>query len=182
MTLTLYGDFNCPFSALASARAAVLHASGRHEIEWRAVQHDVAIPLEGELVADEAARALAIEVAKVEELSEADLRLQLMVPSVRSNTTLASAAFAAAGADAHRLRGRLFAAVWAESRNLGDPVELRRIGAAGRNDTLARAWQEEFDALSQPMTPTLVLPTGEVLPGLEALAWLADLATVGATS
>jgi predicted DsbA family dithiol-disulfide isomerase len=182
VTLTLYGDFNCPFSALASARVAVLQASGRHRIEWRAVQHDAAIPLAGELVAGEVARALATEVAKVEDLSAADLRLQLTVPSVRSNTALASEAFAAAGTDAHPLRERLFAAVWADSRNLGDPVELRRIGAAGRNDKLAREWQERFDALPLPMTPTLVLSTGEVLPGLDALARLADLATKGATS
>ena len=182
MTLTLYGDFNCPFSALASARAAVLHAGGRHQIEWRAVQHDVAIPSVGELVTDEAARALAAEVATIEQLSEKDLRLQLMVPSVRSNTALASSAFAAAGPDAHRMRGRLFAAVWAEGRNLGDPVELRRLGAAGRSDKLADEWQERFDALAQPVTPTLVLSNGAVLPGLEALARLADLATAIATS
>ena len=34
--LTIYGDFNCPFSALASARADVLLAAGGYEIDSRA--------------------------------------------------------------------------------------------------------------------------------------------------
>ena len=42
--LTIYGDFNCPFSALASARADVLLAAGGHEIDWRAIQHDTGDP------------------------------------------------------------------------------------------------------------------------------------------
>ena len=48
--LTIYGDFNCPFSALASVRADVLIAAGGYEVEWRAVQHDTAIPVAGEPV------------------------------------------------------------------------------------------------------------------------------------
>ena len=182
MTLTIYGDFNCPFSALASARVDVLLASGRHQIEWRAIQHDTTIPLAGELVTDETAITLASEIAAIEELSAPDLRLQLMAPSVRSNTALASSAFAAANADANRLRGRLFAAIWAEDRNLGDPAELCLLGAKGRNDELARWWQDRFGALPRPVTPSLVLPNGHVSQGLDALARLADLATAVASS
>ena len=48
--LTIYGDFNCPFSALASARADVLLAAGGYEIDWRAIQHDTTIPAAGEPV------------------------------------------------------------------------------------------------------------------------------------
>src|SRR5690242_10082821 len=120
-SLTIYGDFNCPFSALASARADVLLAAGTHAIEWRAIQHDPAIPAGGETVEGDLAAALTAEVAKIRELSEDDLHLQLAVPSVRSNTGLASEAFAAAKVDADQLRRRLFAAVWHEDRNLGDP-------------------------------------------------------------
>jgi predicted DsbA family dithiol-disulfide isomerase len=181
MTLTIYGDFNCPFSALASARADVLLALGQL-IEWRAIQHDTTIPPAGELVEGDTAAALATEVATILELSDQDLRLHLVVPPIRSNTAMASAAFAAAGEDADRLRGRLFAAVWAEGRNLGNPAELRRVGADARAAVVARRWQEEFEALPRPITPTVVLPDGYVSRGLGALARLADFGTAVATS
>ena len=173
--LTIYGDFNCPFSALASARADVL-VTQAHEIDWRAIQHDTTIPAAGDPVNDKTAAMLKAEVAKIRELSECDLRLELVVPPVRSNTALASAAFAAECDDADGLRSRLFAAVWVDGRNLGNPADLELLGAAGRDDALARRWQEEFDALPRPITPTLVLPSGYVSRGLGALARLAELA------
>jgi 2-hydroxychromene-2-carboxylate isomerase len=176
VTLTIYGDFSCPFSALASARADVLLARG-HQIEWRAIQHDTTIPAAGDPVDRDTALALGAEVATILELSEHDLRLRLAVPPVRSNTALACAALAAAGTDADQLRRRLFAAVWAEGRNLGNPAELHRLGADGRDVAVARRWQDVFDALPRPITPTLVLPDGYVSRGLAALARLADLAT-----
>ncbi len=177
MALTIYGDFNCPFSALASARADALLAQGSHQIDWRAIQHDTTIPSAGQPIDGDMAAALAGEIATVLELSQQDVHLHLIVPPVRSNTALASAAFAAAGNDADRLRGRLFAAVWAEGRNLGDPVELRRVDADGRAVANARRWQSEFEAFPRPITPTLVLPDGYVSRGLGALARLAELAT-----
>jgi predicted DsbA family dithiol-disulfide isomerase len=180
VTLTIFGDFNCPFSALASVRADVLLARGV-EIRWRAIQHDPSIPGEGEQVVGDLATALATEVARIEELSRHDLRLHLVVPPVRSNTAHAAAALAAA-ADPHRLRRRLFAAVWAEGRNLGHLGELRRIGADHSDVDTARLWQTEFEALPRPVMPTLVLPDGCVAQGLGALEWLADLATAVRTS
>lgn len=173
--LTIYGDFNCPFSALASARADALLAVG-YVIDWRAIQHDKVIPAVGETVGGDIAAALAAEVATIRDLSEPDLRLDLVVPPVRSNTAASSAAFAAALDDADPLRRRLFAAVWVEGRNIGDPAELDRIGAVGRDDAIAARWQREFEALPQPITPTLVLPDGYISRGLGALARLADLA------
>ncbi|MGH9244728.1 MAG: DsbA family protein [Acidimicrobiales bacterium] len=174
--LTIYGDFNCPFSALASVRADGLLAAGAHQIDWRAIQHDTAIPAAGESVVGDTAAGLAIEVATILDLSERDVRLHLVVPPVRSNTGAASAAFAAARDDADPLRRRLFAAVWAEGRNLGVRAELDRLGATDRDSVTARRWQDEFDALPQSITPTLVLPDGYISRGLGALARLADLA------
>jgi 2-hydroxychromene-2-carboxylate isomerase len=173
--LTIYGDFNCPFSALASVRADVLCAADAYEIDWRAVQHDTAIPAAGEAVEGDTATGLAEEVATIADLSDHDVRLQLVVPPVRSNTAAACAAFAAAGDEADRLRRRLFAAVWAEGRNLGDPADLDSLGAVGRDDITARRWQDEFEALPRPITPTLVLPDGYISRGLGALARLAEL-------
>lgn len=174
--LTIHGEFNCPFSALASARADVLLAAGAHEIEWRAIQHDMTIPVAGDPVDGRSATELTAEVATILDLSDCDLRLHLVVPPVRSNTALASAAFAAESDDANRLRQRLFAAVWEGGRNLGDNVELDLLGAAGRDEAMTHRWQEEFDALPRPITPTRVLPSGYVSRGLGALARLAELA------
>lgn len=57
--LTIYGDFNCPFSALASTRVDVLLAAGQ---EWRAVQHDTFLPAAGEAVVGDVAEELASEL------------------------------------------------------------------------------------------------------------------------
>ena len=173
--LIIYGDFNCPFSALASVRADLLQDAGQSEIEWRAVQHDTAIPLTGEAVEGDTAAELATEVATILELSAHDAHLELVVPPVRSNTAAACAAFAAATDQADRLRRRLFAAVWAEGRNLGDPAELDRLGATDRHDDVAGRWQGGFEALQKQVTPSLVFPDGNESPGLDALARLADL-------
>ena len=178
--LTIYGDFNCPFSALASARADSLLAAGAHEIDWRAIQHDTTIPIDGEPVEGAIAAQLGAEVATIIELSERDLRLHLVVPPVRSNTAASCAAFAAAGDRRNDLRRRFFAAVWAEGRNLGDPDELERLSARLRDGATARRWQDAFEALPRPITPTLVLPDGYVSRGLGALSRLAELVAVTA--
>jgi 2-hydroxychromene-2-carboxylate isomerase len=175
VSLTIYGDFNCPFSALASARVDVLLAAGSHQIDWRAIQHDTTIPVSGEPVVGPTAAALREELATILELTEPDLGLRLEVPTVRSNTALASAALAAAGDDTDGLRRRLFAAVWAEDRDVGDPAELHRLDADGRDPALARKWQEGFEALPRPVTPILVLPDAYVSRGLGALARLGEL-------
>jgi 2-hydroxychromene-2-carboxylate isomerase len=173
--LIIYGDFNCPFSALASRRADVLLAAGTARIEWRAIQHDPSIPADGEPVGGELAAALASEIATILELSVHDEGFHLAVPPVRSNTAIASQAFAAAASNADDLRRRLFAAVWTEGRNLGDPVQLERLDAGARDGIVARAWQDDFEALPRPITPTLVLADGYVSRGLGALARLAEL-------
>jgi hypothetical protein len=47
MHLIVYGDFNCPFSYLASQRVDELARLGQAEVEWRAVEHDPALALTG---------------------------------------------------------------------------------------------------------------------------------------
>jgi predicted DsbA family dithiol-disulfide isomerase len=174
--LIIYGDFNCPYSALASVRVDALQAAGDdYQIEWRAVQHDSAIPAAGEPIEGDTAAEVAAEVAEILELSAGDVHLELVVPPVRSNTAAACAAFAAGGDHVELLRRRLFDAVWAEGRNVGDPAELERLGKAASDDDLARRWQEDFRALPKQVTPSLVLPDGSVSPGRDALAHLAGL-------
>ena len=47
LELVVFGDFNCPFSALASVRVTQLEESGVARVTWRAVEHDPDIPEQG---------------------------------------------------------------------------------------------------------------------------------------
>jgi predicted DsbA family dithiol-disulfide isomerase len=180
--LTVFGDFNCAFSALASVRVDVLLAAGNAMLDWRAVQHDPSIPPTGQRVDGAIAETLAEEIATIVDLSEPDVRLHLVAPPIRSNTAMACAAFAAARSNPHRLRRRLFAAVWAQGANLGDPAALHHVGATGRDAVRAVRWQKQFRSLPRPVTPTLVLPNGFVLSGVSALDCLAELGTARSVS
>jgi predicted DsbA family dithiol-disulfide isomerase len=175
MRLTIYGDFNCPYSALASGRTDLLLEAAHHEIDWRAIQHDPAIPTGGEPTDGALAAELAREVAEISELSNYDLRLDLRVPTVRANTEEACAAFAAGADDPHPLRRRLFAAVWTEGDNVGDPLVLDRVAGHSRDHARAGHWQQQYGSLPRPITPSLVFPDGRVSRGLGALAQLAAL-------
>ena len=56
MKLTVYGDFNCPYSYLASQRADQLIRGGMAQVDWRAVEHDRRLALTGTSSAAAAAR------------------------------------------------------------------------------------------------------------------------------
>jgi hypothetical protein len=43
----VYGDFNCPYSYLASQRAEGLIRGGLARIDWRAVEHDRGLAVTG---------------------------------------------------------------------------------------------------------------------------------------
>ena len=47
MNVVIYGDFNCPYSYLASQRADRLIRGGMARIDWRAVEHDRALAVTG---------------------------------------------------------------------------------------------------------------------------------------
>jgi 2-hydroxychromene-2-carboxylate isomerase len=180
MHVVIYGDFNCPYSYLASCRADVLLERGIAQVEWRAVEHDPAIHDPSEPVQGDLQAMLEREVAEVRSLGRKGERSVIEVPPVYPNTARAVRAFAATASDGyHDTRRRLFAALWADGRNLGEPAvvgELARDGAAGA--ALVDGWRRAWVGLERPIVPMLVLPDGYVSRGLGALARLADLAAI----
>ena len=104
MRLVIYGDFNCPFSALASIRVARLEQAGIAEVDWRAVAHDPEIPVIGEPVGYANARAYEAEIEQVRGLLLDDETIKLRVPTVRASTEAATDAYAATEARARVAR------------------------------------------------------------------------------
>lgn len=146
MTMIIYADFNCPYCYLASQRADVLLRRGRVEVDWRAVQHDLGLPLGGRRT--EADRpAWEAELAELAGLAQPGEDVPAAPPPVISNTAAAVAAYAEAVSDGvqHELRRRLYRAVWAEGRNLSSPPEVRDL-------------VREIMAPPDPILPHLVSP------------------------
>lgn len=159
----VYGDFNCPYSALASDRIDRLAAQGVH-VEFRAVEHDPDVPAEGTPMTGRAGEKYTREVARVRELCSPDEAFTISVPAVLPNTRAAVEAFAKLeGAAADAYRREAFAAVW--SGRGGDLPP----GAEGPGGERASEWQREWEGFDERVVPTLVTEDGEVVPGEEAL-------------
>jgi hypothetical protein len=163
MTLVVYGDFNCPYSALASARVDALLEAG-HEIEWRAVQHDASMPDDGVPMDGEAGAEVREEIEEVVSLLREGETFDLQLPQVRPNSAHASRVYAADPTP--EVRRRWFDWAWARS---GEP------GAIAEDADTAARWQREWDATEKKMVPMLVLPDGYISRGLGALKRLADM-------
>ena len=175
--LVIYGDFNCPFSALASSRAAVLERHGA-VIDWRAVDHDPSIAPGGEAVSAATADSFAEELTQIRGLLVAGEDDRLRIPPKRVNTWLACRGYAACPADERPvLREALFSAYWRDGLDLGDNQVVRRFCGERRDHPTASRWREEWVALPRPLVPVMVLPDGYVSRGLGALGRLADMAS-----
>ena len=181
--LVVYGDFNCPYSCLASARVDALRTAGVAEVDWRAVEHDTTIPPPSEPVEGEVAAMLDREVTEIRGLVRTGENFPIRTPPVHPNSAAAINAFAAAPPDeAHDVRRRLFAALWFDGRDIGERHVLDELGADSAADDAERAatWRAEWLRFDRRVVPMVVLPDGYVSRGLGALARLADLAS-GAT-
>jgi hypothetical protein len=161
--LIVYGDFNCPYSALASSRVDSLLAAG-FDVEWRAVQHDASMPEEGLPVEGELKAELEREIDEVRGLLREGEAYGLPLPAVRPNTAQASRIYAAHPDDEHRRI--LYAWAWDPSPG---------IETTGEDADTAARWQREWDATEKKMVPMLVLPDGYISRGLGALKRLADM-------
>ncbi|HET6562513.1 MAG TPA: DsbA family protein [Marmoricola sp.] len=208
MHLVIYGDFTCPWSYLASRRAAVLAANGV-TVDWRAVEHDPRRPSrtgDGSLrlrcLREEMDRVLAL-LLPGEELPYA---LAGFVPYTKAAVSGYAEAYAAGvGAQVQRL---LFEAFWMHSFDLDSPEAVRtllvddvRSGTA--DSDLVREWGHAVDLTGGPLTttawrlirqwgaewhstgketvPVLVVDGGAPRFGVDAVEWLGvELARRGA--
>jgi hypothetical protein len=179
MYLVVYGDFNCPYSYLASNRVDVLLDRRTAQVEWRPVEHDRGIPQPTEPLKGDQLSALEREIAEVRALRRPGEPFTIEPPHHRPNTARAIAAFAAAPLDEdHDTRRRLFAALWRHGRDLGDPTVVHELvgHSSAPGVPLVEAWRDAWLSLGRSTVPMLELPDGYVWRGLGALRRLADLA------
>ena len=152
MTVIVYGDFNCPYSYLASQRADLLIRAGI-KVDWRAVEHDPCVPLTGSR-SDSDRAGWDREVAEVASLALLGEHVPSGPPAVISNTRAAVAAYAEAVSDgvADDLRRRLFTAIWTQGLHLSSAYEVRRLV------TMLMWPQEDITGrLSSPEFPSLLI-------------------------
>ncbi len=152
MKVIIYGDFNCPYSYLASQRAELLSRTGA-EVDWRPVEHDHDLPLTGSR-SDSDRGAWDRELAEVASLALPGELVPAGPPVLVSNTQAAVAAYAEAVSDGvnGELRRRLFAAIWAQGLHLSSAYEVRRL-------VTALMWPQEdiTGRLASPEIPSLLL-------------------------
>lgn len=152
MGIIVYGDFNCPYSYLASQRADRLSRAGV-AVDWRAVEHDDRLPAAGSR-SDGDRAGWERELEEVACLALPGEQVPAAPPILVSNTRAAVAAYAEAVSDgvAGELRRRLFRAIWAGGANLSGPHEVRR------HITAAMWPPEDFASrLDSPDFPSLLL-------------------------
>lgn len=153
MKVLVYGDFNCPYSYLASQRADRLIREGIAQVGWRAVEHDWRLALTG-TPSQASQSAWGKELAEVAALALPGEHAPAAPPPVVSNTRAAVAAHAEAVCDgiADELRRRLFQAVW---------VEGRYLSVSGVRSLISELmWPPEDirGQLASPDIPSLLLP------------------------
>jgi hypothetical protein len=167
-SLIAYGDFNCPFSRVASARVDALLQRGSFAIEWRAVQHDPDMPVDGIPMEGSAREQVQHEIDELREGMRDDEAIQLMIPPVRPNSARATRRYAAlSGDDAHAFRRGEFEAIW------GAAPAHPPFGT--EDDETAAGWQREWTAFEDRAVPLLVTPDGHVAIGRDALRRLDEL-------
>ena len=131
MNVIVYGDFNCPYSYLASQRADLLSRAGV-AVDWRAVEHDRGLPVTGSR-SDRDRAMWDRELAEVASLALPGEHVPDRPPVLVSNTAAAVAAYAEAVSDgvAGELRRRLFRAIWVQGLHLSSAYEVRRLITGG---------------------------------------------------
>jgi 2-hydroxychromene-2-carboxylate isomerase len=198
--VVIYGDFDCPWSYLASRRAAVLSTHGVR-IDWRAVEHSPHDNATGE----ESGRRfedLRIEMEEVEALLLPGEQLPFALAGFLPHTRAAIVGYAeacATGGAVAAVRDRLFEALWLHSVDLGDgnvvhtlvvdAIGTERLsgelsspgvhdaGATGDSirttaAQLAATWEQEWRAVGHGVVPVMLLNGVVPLLGVDGVTWL----------
>jgi len=128
MTPVVYGDFNCPYSYLASLRVDVLRNAGV-DVEWRAVEHAPKTPVTGRRLDDAGRAGLDAELSEVRGLLTPGERFPVNAVAMIPRTEAAISGYAeAVGAGvADRVRRLLFDAYWVRGLDIGSPDVLRPL-------------------------------------------------------
>ncbi len=126
--LVLYGDFNCPWSYLASLRLDRLAETGV-TVEFRAVEHDPLLPAPERRMRTAETAALAAELAEIGSLLHGGEELPTTLPRLvpRTGAAISGYAEAVAAGVGPQARSRLFSAYWQESADIGNPATVRRL-------------------------------------------------------
>lgn len=200
-SIVLYGDFNCPWSYLASRRAALLESVGV-DVDWRAVEHD---PWRPRRFMDSSTRFACVR-------EEMDRVSAILLPGETLPYTFAgflphSRPAVSGYAEAYRagvapaVRRLLYRAFWQHGVDLGSaetvrtlvadvvrsgasPSELVRewgyaVDVSGAPLTtgawqLVRQWETGWRATGKEVVPTLVVDDETALFGEQAVEWLGD--------
>jgi hypothetical protein len=183
--LLVYGDFTCPYSYLASQRADALSTAGLAEVQWRAVEHDRAVPPAGRLAPVPGTCQLPLR--DLAPLARPDERVPDRAPPVTSNTHAAVYLYSWTAPEVRPLlRRRLFEAIWTLHLPVSSVEDLlgllggQSLAPAPWGSTEGRLnrWRREWQALPGRYLPAVVRPTdGVVVTGPDALAYLAGLLT-----
>ncbi|MAT06580.1 MAG: hypothetical protein CL424_16190 [Acidimicrobiaceae bacterium] len=188
-SVLIYGDFNCPFSALANARASRLAAAGRLSVDWCSVEHDTTIgPNEYPLTSQQAA-AFRAELEQIAGILTPDEPDRFRVPSRRVNTRDLNRIYAATPpARRTELRTAIFDAYWIDDRDvtsdrvLDEIINTLAVDQSSQEDHASdnhvsrsvATWQRQWEAPPRPIVPTMIIDQGYVSRGLGALARLAS--------
>ena len=199
--IVIYGDFNCPYSYLASLRADRFVAAGV-DVEWRTVEHAPSLPVAGQRLDDAGQREVAEELDSVRQLLTPEEEFAAATPSMLPNTAAANAGYAEAvgsgvGDDVRRL---LFNAYWTRGTDVGSVDVLRALLAEpirrGRSSAFPlresgfavstnrgpittsafnrlTTWHRDWVELATSTTPTVVVDDQPYV-GIDGLKWLGD--------
>ncbi|TDT15644.1 putative DsbA family dithiol-disulfide isomerase [Ilumatobacter fluminis] len=188
--LVVYGDFNCPYSALASERAARLEQHGAARVEWRCVEHDPSIGPDEFPMTGAHHDQYATEIEHVRALSSDGEADGFRVPSRRLNTRDINHTYASADSVRRAgLRQTLFAAYWIRDLDVTDdavieslvadvPSSLSDDESSSRSDVaefFVRTWTAEWREVGRGTVPVVVTDAGTVARGLDALELLSEL-------
>ena len=157
--IVVYGDFNCPWSYLASRRARVLAHDGV-AVDWRAVEH---APGQPSRFTDRSVRSadLREEMDHVLALllpgEELPYSLAGFVPPTRAAVSAYAEGYAAGVAGS--VRDLLFEAFWVHGFDLGDAKVVRTllvdaIRSGSSPSELLRDWGYAVDVTGGPITTT----------------------------